>query len=65
MKNLEFKGGMRPDNAALKFAQHFMNNSFTYEGAYQALLNYATLYKQESPWAQVFIKANYANAVID
>ena len=64
MKNLGFKGGMRPDNAASKFAEVFMNNSFTYGGAYSALLNYATLYVQGSPWAQKWEKANYANSVI-
>lgn len=33
-------------------------------GAYSALLNYATLYVQGSPWAQKWEKANYANSVI-
>ena len=64
MKNLGFKGGLRPNNATSKFAEVFMNSSFTYGGAYSALLNYATLYVQGSPWAKKWEKANYANSVI-
>ena len=64
MKDLGFKGGLRPNNATSKFAEVFMNSSFTYGGAYSALLNYATLYVQGSPWAQKWEKANYANSVI-
>jgi hypothetical protein len=64
MKDLGFNGGMRPDNAAPKFSQHFLNSSFTYDGAYSGALNYATLFVQKSPWAQVWAKANYANAIV-
>ena len=41
-----------------------MNDSFTYSGAYSALSNYASLYAQNSPWAQKAYKAAYANAVV-
>ena len=64
MKDLGFKGGLKPNNATSKFAEIFMNSSFTYSGAYSALKNYATLYAQGSPWAQKWEKANYANSVI-
>ncbi|MCH5210576.1 MAG: RHS repeat protein [Oscillospiraceae bacterium] len=64
MKNLGFNGGWVPNNAIPKFSEVFMNSSFTYAGAYSSLLNYATLYKQGSPWAQKWSKANYANAVV-
>ena len=64
MKNLGFNGGMIPNNAIAKFGEVFMNSSFAYAGSYYALLNYATLYVQNSPWAQKWEKANYANAVI-
>lgn len=64
MKDLDFKGGMIPNNAVPKFKEVFMNSSFTYEGSYSDLQNYATLYAQGSPWAQKWSKANYANKVI-
>ncbi len=64
MKNLGFKSGMIPNNAISKFNEVFMNSSFTYSGAYSALLNYSRLYAQNSPWAQKASKAAYANAVI-
>lgn len=64
MKDLDFKGGMIPNNAVPKFKEVFMNSSFTYEGSYSDLQNYATLYAQGSPWAPKWSKANYANKVI-
>lgn len=64
MKDLDLKGGVIPNNAISKFSEVFMNSSFTYSEAYSSLLNYAKLYKQGSPWAQKWEKANYANAVI-
>ena len=51
-------------NAISKFSEVFMNSSFTYNGAYSGLSNYAFLYAQNSPWAQKTSKAAYANAVI-
>jgi len=64
MKDLGFKGGMVPNNAKPKFAEVFINKSFTYSGAYADALNYATLYVQKHPWAQKWLKANYANAIV-
>ena len=64
MKDLGFKGGMIPNNAISKFGEVFMNSSFDYWDAYRSLLNYADLYAQNSPWAQKWEKANYANSVI-
>lgn len=64
MKDLGFKGGMIPNNAISKFSEVFMNNSFTYSGAYGGLYNYAYYYSIGSEWAQKWQKANYANAVI-
>ncbi len=64
MNELEFKGGLIPNKAISKFSEVFMNSSFTYEGAYSNLSNYATLYKQKSSWARKKSKASYANAVI-
>ena len=44
MKELEFNGGIIPNNAMPKFAEVFINSSFTREGAYERALNYATLF---------------------
>lgn len=64
MRELGFKGELIPNNAISKFSEVFMNNSFTYKGVYSSLSNYASLYAQNSPWAQKTSKAAYANAVI-
>ena len=64
MRTLGFKGGLIPNNAISKFSETFMNSSFTYNGAYSSLSNYASLYTQNSPYAQKKSKAMYANAVI-
>ena len=64
MRSLGFKGGLIPNNAISKFSEVFMNSSFTYNGAYSGLSNYASLYAQNSPWAQKASKAAYANAVV-
>ena len=64
MRALGFKGGLIPNNAISKFSEIFMNSSFTYNGAYSGLSNYASLYAQNSPWAQKVSKASYANSVI-
>ena len=53
-----------PNLKISKFSEIFMNNSFTYSGAYNSLLNYAYLYNRNSPWAQQASKASYANAAI-
>lgn len=64
MEDLGLDGGMIPNMKIDKFAEVFMNNSFTYNGAYNSLSNYAALYLQGSRWAKKWSKANYANSVI-
>lgn len=64
MSGLGFKSGMVPNANIANFTSVFMNDSFTYSGAYSALSNYASLYVQNSPWAQKASKAAYANAVV-
>lgn len=64
MKDLGFEGGMIHNNAISKFSEVFISNSFLYDDTYKSLSNYASLYKQGSPWAQKASKASYANAVI-
>ena len=63
MASLGFNGGIIPNINISEFEQVFMNGSFTYQNAYSDLLNYANLYNQNSPWAQKWQKANYANSV--
>ncbi len=64
MSSLGFKRGMVPNANIANFTSVFMNSSFTYKGAYSSLSNYASLYVQNSPWAQKATKAAYANAAI-
>ena len=64
IRTLGFKGGFIPNWAISKFSEVFMNSSFTYNGAYSGLSNYASLYAQNSPWAQKESKVAYANAVV-
>ena len=64
MKGLGFKGGLIPNNAISKFSEVFMSNSFGYGSTYNSLLNYSSLYRQGSSWAQKAEKASYANSVI-
>ncbi len=64
MNNLGFKGGTIPNDNTANFRSVFMNNSFTYNGAYASLMNYSNLYDYNSPYARKPAKAAYAKAVI-
>lgn len=60
MKELGYDGGMRPNSNTEKFSEMFINSCFTYDEAWWWLNNYVNLWNENSPWAQIYEKAEYA-----
>lgn len=43
-----------------KFSEMFLNSAFTYDEAWWWINNYVVLWNEDSPWAQIWEKADYA-----